>query len=127
MSRNRSPDRSRSPQKDTGRFLWVKVRSGIQAREIDITGLRNVDALKQAVKKSVEPKLDALSVSDLQLYQNDEMTEAPLEPDMLLNDITGATTARSALYVHYDEPRTPAQAGDKPKYICGFLFEFKCK
>ena len=127
-------ERSRSPRRE--KYLWVKVKGGVGAIEINATGVRNVFALLEAVKDKVKPDLNAISLQNLQLFQSEEAkgggSEA-LRPDLRVAEIAGGEELEKPLYVSFPdaEVATASQAPAKQIWTCivcfiGFnLFQFQ--
>ena len=108
-------ERSRSPRRE--KYLWVKVKGGVGAIEINATGVRNVFALLEAVKDKVKPDMNAISLQNLQLFQSEEAkgggSEA-LRPGVPLADLKGGGNDDNPLYVFYPDMNpdsTASQAG----------------
>jgi hypothetical protein len=107
LHRRASPAGGREPEAPSR--LWLKIRGGKTAIEVEISGLRNVFALLERVKEK-----EGLNVrlSTLQLYRSEsaqQQGEEAFEPDLDLASVTGGRTAKAALYVHFD-PAAPAGA-----------------
>eukprot|EP00435_Cladocopium_sp_Y103_P046227 s1454_g13.t1 len=98
--------------------LWLKVKGGARAIEINATGIRNVDALLETVEDKVKPKLGSVGSSDLQLFQSEEAKDGgseALPPNLGVAGITGGDIMENPLYV-FPEVATASQA---PATICG--------
>ena len=97
-------ERSRSPRRE--KYLWVKVKGGVGAIEINATGVRNVFALLEAVKNKEKQKLGGVDSGDLQLFQSEEAkgggSEA-LRPGVPLADLKGGGNDDNPLYVFYPD------------------------
>ena len=97
-------ERSRSPRRE--KYLWVKVKGGARAIEIDATDIRHVDALLKIVKREVHPMLDAQGVNTLQLFQSEEAKDGgseALRPGVPLADLKGGGNDDNPLYVFYPD------------------------
>ena len=118
-------ERSRSPRRE--KYLWVKVKGGVGAIEINATGVRNVFALLEAVKDKVKPDLNAISLQNLQLFQSEEAkgggSEA-LRPDLRVAEIAGGEELEKPLYVSFPdaEVATASQAPAKQIWTCIVCF-----
>ena len=109
-------ERSRSPRRE--KYLWVKVKGGARAIEIDATDIRHVDALLKIVKREVHPMLDAQGVNTLQLFQSEEAKDGgskALRPDLRVAEIAGGEDMKKPLYVSFPdaEVATASQAPAK--------------
>ena len=97
-------ERSRSPRRE--KYLWVKVKGGVGAIEINATGVRNVFALLEAVKDKVKPDLNAISLQNLQLFQSEEAKDGgskALRPGVSLAALKGGGNDDNPLYVFYPD------------------------
>ena len=108
----------RSPPRHVEKYLWVKVKGGARAIEINATDIRNVDALLKIVKREVHPMLDAQGVNTLQLFQSEEAKDGgseALRPDLRVAEIAGGEEWEKPLYVFYPdaEVATASQAPAK--------------
>ena len=106
-------ERSRSPRRGT--YLWVKVKGGVRAIEINATGIRNVDALLKAVKEEVKPDLNAISLQNLQLFQSEEAKDRgseALRANLRVAEIAGGEDMKKPLHVSFPdaEVATASQA-----------------
>ena len=109
-------ERSRSPRRE--KYLWVKVKGGVGAIEINATGVRNVFALLEAVKNKEKQKLGGVDSGDLQLFQSEEAKDGgseALRPDLRVAEIAGGEEWEKPLYVFYPdaEVATASQAPAK--------------
>ena len=97
-------ERSRSPRRE--KYLWVKVKGGVGAIEINATGVRNVFALLEAVKNKEKQKLGGVDSGDLQLFQSEEAkndgSEA-LRSDLRVAEIAGGEEMEIPLYVSFPD------------------------
>ena len=112
--------RSRSPRRRT--YLWVKVKGGVSAIEIDATDIRNVYALLKAVKEEVKPDLDAISLQNLQLFQSEEAKDGgseALRANLRVAEIAGGEDIKP-LYVSFPdaEVATASEAPAKQIWTC---------
>jgi len=88
-------ERSRSPRRE---HLWVKVKGGARAIEINAAGIRHVDALLKAVKEEVKPDLNAISLQNLQLFQSKEANDGgseALRSDLRVAEIAGGEDTKN--------------------------------
>ena len=97
-------ERSRSPRRE--KYLWVKVKGGVGAIEINATGVRNVFALLEAVKNKEKQKLGGVDSGDLQLFQSEEAKDGgskALRPGVSLAALKGGGNDDNPLYVFYPD------------------------
>lgn len=117
-------ERSRSPRRE---HLWVKVKGGARAIEINAAGIRHVDALLKAVKEEVKPDLNAISLQNLQLFQSEEANDGgseALRSDLRVAEIAGGEGTKKPLYVSFPdaEVATASQAPAKQIWTCIVCF-----
>ena len=94
-------ERSRSPRRD---IVWVKVKDGnaVMIKLSQMEAPQNVFNLLEAVKQVEKPKLDAVAVGDLQLFQNERAkndSESPIANNMCISDLVGVGSFEEPLYV----------------------------
>ena len=95
--------RSRSPRRD---IVWVKVRDGnpVRIKLSQMDAPQDVFNLLEAVKQVEKPKLDAVAVGDLQLFQNERAkndSKSPIANNMCISDLAGVGSFEEPLYVFH--------------------------
>ena len=127
-------ERSRSPRRE--KYLWVKVKGGASAIEINAAGIRNVYALLKTVKDEVQQKLGGVDSDDLQLFQSEEAKDGgseALRSDLRVAEIAGGEEMKKPLYVSFPDAEVAA-ASQAPAtqiwtcivcFIVFNLFEFQ--
>ena len=115
-------ERSRSPRRDC---VWVKVKDGNPVRIMlsQMAVPQDVFSLLEAVKQVEKPKLDAVAVGDLQLFQNERAkkdSELPIANNIGISDLVGVGSFEEPLYVF--QGASLREASVEARFFCIWNF-----